>query len=191
MKSQKQNLAEVFTQIQAAAESMESVSKGILDAIKAAKATNLDKFNRMVEDAYKANGWSQKAGRPSAAATLKPAPRAVTFYVSTVRAAYRLGLKVVNYDMMEAIRTDIAVARKAEREAKIAAEKAKEQPVVAPEIVGVQVQQENALTGALWHDALVVREHLDEEQRALFDAQVRRLLAKYRKEAPADLLKAS
>lgn len=186
MTTKKQDLAQVFTQIQAASESMEAVSKGILDAIKLAKATTLERFNRMVEDAYKVNGWSQKPGRRLPGDTLTSAPRAVTFYVSTIRAAYRLHLKVGTYDLMEKVREDIAAARKAVRDA----DKAKELPAVAPEVIGVQVQQENALTGALWHDALVVREHLDDEQRKLFDSQVRRLLAKYRKEASADLLAA-
>lgn len=187
MTTKKQNLAEVFTKIQSAAESMDAISKGILEAIKASKANTLDKFNRMVEDAYKVNGWSQKPGRRLPDDPIKSAPRAVTFYVSNIRAAYRLHLKVMNYDLMEAIRTDIAAARKAARDSAVP----KANPDVAPEVVGVQIQQENSLTGALWHDALVVREHLEEEQKALFDAQVRRLLAKYRKEAPANLLKAS
>lgn len=183
MKTEAQDLAMVFTQIESAAGAVEDISKGILAAIKDAKATTLNKFNALVEEAYKANDWSQKAGRRMPGDTATSAPRAVTFYVSTVRAAYRLKLKVITYELMQALRDDIASARKAVRDAKT-------QPAVAPEIVGVQVQQENALTGALWHDALVVREHLDETQRALFDAQVRRLLAKYRKEAPAELLAA-
>lgn len=187
MKTKTQDLAEVFTQIQSAATAMEDISKGILATIKTAKATTLNKFNAMVEDAYKKNGWSQKAGRRAPGDTTQSAPRAVTFYVSNVRAAYRLKLKVINYDLMQAMRDDIAAARKAEREARVA----KTQAVVSPEVVGIQIQQENALTGALWHDALVVREHLDDDQKALFDAQVRRLLAKYRKEAPADLLRAA
>lgn len=179
-----QDLAAVFNRIEAAANAVEDVSKAILATIKAAKAHTLDQFNQMVSDAYQANGWSQKAGRPGATDKLKPAPGAVKLYVSTIRAAYRYGLRVMSYDLMEAIRIDLRAARKIERD--------RAQPTQQePEMAGVQVQQENALTGALWHDALVVREHLDEEQKALFDAQVRRLLAKYRKEAPAELLKAS
>lgn len=186
MKTKTQDLAEVFTQIQSAANTLEDVSKGILAAIKHAKATSLAKFNAMVESAYKANGWSQKAGRRMPGDTTKAAPRAVTFYVSTIRAAYRLKLKVMNYDLMQAVRDDIAKARKAERDAA----KAKVQPAPAPEVVGIQVQQENTLTGALWHDAVVLWEHLPDEQRALFEGQVRRLLTKYRKDAPEELLAA-
>lgn len=186
MKTKTQDLAEVFTQIQSAAATMEDVSKGILAAIKEAKATTLNKFNSMVEDAYKANAWSQKAGRRMPGDTSKSAPRAVTFYVSTIRAAYRLKLRVISYDLMQAVRDDIARARKTERDAA----KAKTHPSPAPEVVGIQVQQENTLTGALWHDAVVLWEHLPDEQRVLFEGQVRRLLTKYRKDAPEELLAA-
>lgn len=190
MKTKTQDLAEVFTQIQTAAETMEDISKGILSAIKDAKANTLNKFNAIVEAAYKANGWSQKAGRRTPGDTTKAAPRAVTFYVSTIRAAYRLKLKVVTYDLMQAVRDDIAAARKAERDAEKAKQLAMTQPVLAPEVVGIQVEQENTLTGALWHDAVVLWEHLPDEQRSLFESQVRRLLTKYRKDAPEELLAA-
>lgn len=187
MTTKKQDLAEVFVKIQLAANSMEDISKGVLAAIKDAKATTLARFNSMVEAAYKANGWSQKAGRRLPGDTTTSAPRAVTFYVSNVRAAYRLKLKVTTYDLMQALRDDIAAARKADRYA----EKSKKQPEVAPELAGLQLQQENALTGALWHDAVVLWEHLPGEQRALFEKQVRGLLTKYRKDAPPELLKAA
>lgn len=186
MKTKLQNLAEVFVQIESAANSMEDISKGILAAIKEAKATTLNKFDAMVTEAYKANDWSQKAGRRSPGDTTTSAPRAVTFYVSNIRAAYRLKLKVLDYDLMQAIRDDIAKARKRERDAK----KATSQLARAPEVVGIQLQQENTLTGALWHDAVVLWDHLPSEQRALFEKQVRGLLTKYRKVAPEELLAA-
>jgi hypothetical protein len=187
MTLKKKNLAEVFYGLQEAADSMEDISKGILEEIKAAKANTLEKFNKMVEEAYRENNWSQKPGRRVVGDTLQSAPRAVTFYVSTIRAAYRLDLKVMSYDLMEAIRNDIAAARKALREAG----KAHIEATQAPEVAGIQVQQEKALTGALWHDAVVLWDHLPDEQRAMFEAQVRRLLTKYRKDAPQELLKAS
>lgn len=191
MKTKPQDLAEVFTQIQSAADAMEDISKGILSAIKDAKANTLNKFNAMVEGAYKANGWSQKRGQRKPGDTTTTAPKAVTFYVSTIRGAYRLKLKVMAYDLMQAVRDDMAKARKAERDAEKAKQRAKVEPVQAPEVVGIQLQQENALTGALWHDAVVLWEHLPDEQRALFEGQVRRLLTKYRKDAPPELLEAA
>lgn len=171
------NLAVVFAQIEKSANQVEDVAKGMLAAIKHAKASTLEQFDVMVAEAYAQNGWSQKAGRPAVASALKPAPQAVKLYVSTVRAAYRLKLKVLRYTIMQELRNDIAKARAAAVPAR----------QVAPALVGVQVQQEHALTGALWHDAVVLWEHLPSEQQALFEKQVRSLLTRYTKQAPANL----
>lgn len=187
MKTKTQDLAEVFVQIQSAADTMEAISKGILAAIKEAKATTLNKFDAMVAEAYKANGWSQKAGRKSPGDTTKSAPRAVTFYVSTIRAAYRLKLKVVTYDLVQAVRDDIAKARKAARDA----EKAKVQPVVAPDLAGVTIKNPDELTGEFWHDVLFFATKLPAEQQQWFKAQVQRAYNKCVKEAPPELLKAA
>lgn len=185
MKTQKQDLAAVFLKIESAALAVEDVSKGILAAVKSAKAITLPQFDRLVSEAYAKNGWSQKAGRRPADDPLRSAPGAVKMYVSVIRSGYRLGLKVHSYDLMERLREDILAARKAARVAPVDPEPK------PPEMIGVQVQQEHALTGALWHDAVVLWEHLPDEQRALFESKVRRLLAKYRKDAPAELLRAS
>jgi hypothetical protein len=187
MKTKPQDLAEVFTQIQSAANTMEDISKGILAAIKAAKANTLEKFNAMVEAAYKANGWTQKSGRRLPGDDRTTAPKAVTFYVSTIRAAYRLKLKVVSYDLMQAVRDDIAKARKARRDA----EKAKEQPVTEPDLAGVSIKNPDELTGDFWHDVLFFATKLPAEQQQWFKAQVQRAYNKCVKEAPPELLKAA
>jgi len=143
MKTQKQDLANVFLQIESATNAVEDVSKGILSAVKAAKASTLDQFERMVSEAYAKNGWSQKIGRRAIGETLKSAPRAVKVYVSIIRSAYRLKLKVATYELMEQMRSDIAEARR------VKASSAAPEPQRPPEMVGVQVQHEKALTGAL------------------------------------------
>lgn len=187
MKTKTQDLAEVFTQIQSAANSMEDISKGILAAIKDAKATTLARFNSMVEAAYKVNGWSQKAGRRLPGDTTKSAPRAVTFYVSNVRAAYRLKLKVLTYDLMQTLRDDIAKARKARRDA----DKSKDQPEMAPDLAGVSIKNPDELTGDFWHDVLFFATRLPAEQQQWFKAQVQRAYNKCAKDAPPELMKAA
>jgi len=188
MKTKTQDLAEVFTQIQSAATAMEDISKGILSAIKAANATTLGKFDAMVEAAYKANGWSQKAGRRAPGDTTKSAPRAVTFYVSSVRAAYRLKVKVMACDLMQTVRDETAKARKAKR----AAEKAKARPEeAAPDLAGVTIKNPDELTGDFWHDVLFFATKLPAEQQQWFKAQVQRAYNKCVKEAPPELLKAA
>ena len=172
------NLAVVFAQIEKSANQVEDVAKGMLAAIKHAKASTLEAFDVMVAEAYDKNGWNQAKGRPNLGNVLKPAPQSVKLYVSTVRAAYRLKLKVLSYTIMQDLRNDISKARTLA---------AASRPAVVPALAGVQVQQVNALTGALWHDAVVLWEHLPEEQQALFEKQVRSLLTRYTKQAPADL----
>lgn len=181
MKTTKQDLASVFAQIEKCAESLEGVAAGILHAVKANNAHTLDQFNDMVAEAYGRNGWSQRAGRPAVGSSEKPAPEAVKVYVSTVRAAYRMQLKVLTFDTMGALRIAIREKRAASAEAK----------PKSPELRGVQLTTETSLNGALWHDAMVVWDHLPAEQRELFETQVRRLLAKYTKQAPAELLQAA
>lgn len=177
MKNTKPDLAAVFVQIERAADTIEGVAAGVLQVVKAANATTLDQFNDLVADAYGCNGWSQRAGRPAAGSTEKPAPDAVKIYVSTVRAAYRLGLNVPDFDTMGALRTAI-------RHARTRSDEATNRP---PEMRGIQLTTDKALNGALWHDAVVVWDHLPGEQRRLFESQVRRLLTKYAKQAPAEL----
>ncbi len=181
MKTTKQDLASVFAQIEKSADALEGVAAGILHAIKTNNATTLDQFNDMVAEAYGRNGWSQRAGRPPVGSTERTAPEAVKVYVSTVRAAYRLNLKVPAYETMGALRVGI-------RDARSAAASTREK---SPELRGIQLTTETSLNGALWHDAVVVWEHLPAEQRELFETQVRRLLTKYTKQAPADLLQAA
>lgn len=182
MKTKDQGLAAVFTQIEQAANAVEKVSEGVLAAIKEANAKTLEQFDAMVTAAFELNGWSRKPGRPGPDATEKAAPRAVKLYVSVIRAAYRFKLKVLTYENMEAIRKDLKKARAA----------AQVRPVVRePEFKGVQVSDGSGLTGAFWHDVLVLSMHLPEEQRQLFQGQVKKLFDRYVKEAPQDMLQSA
>jgi hypothetical protein len=181
MKTQKQDLAEVFSQIERAAGAVEEVAKGMLAAIKANNASKLEQFNDMVSKAYEANGWSQKAGRPVEGAKEKPAPDAVKLYVSTVRAAYRMGLKVLQFETMGAVRVAIREKRSS----------ASQTVVKPPEMKGIQVSTENSLTGALWHDAVVLWEHLPMTEQQEFEREVRMLMMRFTKNAPAELLQAA
>lgn len=174
-----QDLAVILIKIENAANAVEDVAKQILAAIKAADAQTLDAFDSMVSEAYRKNGWSQKAGRPSATATEKSAPDAVKLYVSTVRAAYRLKLNVMTFETIGALRQAIRDKR---------AEGVVPPPQQAPELAGVSVKGEHQMTGALWHDVLVLREHLPHASQMKFDEEVRKLVNRYIKAAP-DFLK--
>lgn len=177
MKTQTNDLASIFSRIERAASAVEEVAKAMLAAIKAADARTLEKFNDMVADAYGRNGWSQRQGRPVEGAKERPAPDAVKLYVSTVRAGYRMGLKVQTFDTMHALRQAIREKRA----------KASQTAERGNQLRGVQVSSSTSLTGALIHDVAVLYQHLPSEQQALFEDQLRRLVARYTKQAPAEL----
>lgn len=175
-----QELAVIFSHIAEVAGTLESHAASMLTAIRLAGCDHLEEFNAMVSEAYAKNSWSQVQGRPSADSPLKPAPDAVKLYVSTVRAAYRLKLQVTSYESMGALRGAIKEVRAAQRAAH------KEVPAedVPPELVGVQFVDNEELTGATFHDILVLYKHLPEVSQTKLMEEIRKLTTRYVKAAP-------
>lgn len=164
-------LATIFAQIETAAAHVDDVASAMLATIKAAGATTLDEFNELVADAYAANGWSQRMGRPAPGD--KPAPGAVKMYVSTVRRAYKLQLDVLSFETMEALRK---ACRGVERPA----------PAERPaQLRGLSLSSDAGLNGAVFHDVVVVWEHLNAERQAELEKQIQRLVSRYAKSVPA------
>lgn len=181
MKTQKLDLASDFINIQRKAHGVESAANGMFATLKAEDVTTLDHFNELVRDAYQRNGWSQSAGRPVAGAKEKPAPEAVKLYVSTFRAAYRYKLDVLSFETVGALRTAIREKRTAPSQS----------VVRPPELKGIHVSAENKLTGALWHDAVVLHQHLTVDEQQEFEREVRMLIMRFTKNAPAELVQAA
>lgn len=178
MNAQKRvELAIVLVDIGRESERVESAAKGILSAIKQEGARGIEEFNAMVAAAFERNGWSSKAGRPTADA--KPAaPRAVKYYVSLVRGAYRAGLDVAGFESIGAMRTATEEANR--NHASAPAPK-------PPELRGISVSHENALTGALYHDLIVVWDHLEHDDKAELERRLRAVLKSFVKKAPPTL----
>lgn len=172
-------LAADFINIARKAKGVESAANGMYSTLKAEDVRTLDHFNEKVRDAFQANGWSQTAGRPAAGSKEKPAPDAVKLYVSTFRAAYRMGLDVLSFETVGAMRTTIR-----ERRQGIAHAAKPDQP---PELKGIQLVAEHSLTGALWHDAVVLHQHLNADKQHEFEREVRMLMMRYSKDAPPEL----
>ena len=174
------DLSVILANIETAASAVDDLAKQMLGVIKAAKADTLPAFDLMVAEAYKKNGWSQVAGRPSADSPLKPAPDAVKLYISNVRAAYRLNLDVLSFETIGAMRTAIK-----EKRAEIRAEKALVPPqAVPPELVGVQFTDDDEMTGATMHDILVLYKHLPEVSQAKLIEEIRKMTVRFVKAAP-------
>lgn len=165
-------LATIFTRIQKAHAGMETTASQIIEVIKLNDANTLEKFNEMVSTAYDRNGWSSRQGRPRPGDI--SAPQAVQVYVSTLRRAYRLGLKVLKFTNMEEVRRELRKHRG-------------DQPTQPPELKGVQVAASSTLNGAVWHDVLVVWEHIPNDEQQALEASVRKLLERYLKKAPPTL----
>lgn len=161
------------------AKGVESAANGMFSTLKAENVKTLDHFNERVRDAFQVNGWSQTAGRPVAGSKEKPAPDAVKLYVSTFRAAYRMGLDVLSFETVGAMRTTIRERRQAPKHAEGA-----ERP---PELKGIVVAVEHSLTGALWHDAVVMHQHLTADKQHEFEREVRMLMMRYSKDVPPEL----
>lgn len=177
----KYDLATILSQLAETADVVETVAGDMLAAIRERDAKNVDSFNDMIDDAYTRNGWSRKVGRPADGAIDKPAPDAVKLYVSIVRSGYKLGLSVLTYETMSALRKDIR-----EKRSRIAVPVEK-----APELVGVQIAPAQHLTGALWHDVITVWDHLPTDEQQALETQIRRLIAKFSKATPLTVVKAA
>ena len=181
MNTEKLELAVDFKNIERKAKGVEGAANGIFSTLKAEDVTDLGHFNELVAEAYKRNGWSQVTGRPAAGSKEKPAPDVVKFYVSTFRAAYRLKLDVLSFDHVGAMRTAL-------RDKRGVHASAAPRP---PELKGVQISAENRMNGALWHDAVVLHQHLAETDQQEFERELRMLMMRFTKAAPEELVQAA
>jgi hypothetical protein len=174
------DLAKIFTKIEAAANKVDDLAAQILDAIKEYQADTLEDFNEMVGDAYEANGWSRQAGRPSEGSTLKPAPMTIRNYVSTIRKAYKAKLEVMRFDTLGQL-------RQAVKDLKAIKKQDVKQVDELAALRGVKIAQQEAMTGAVVHDIGVVLQHLDDANRAKLEAILQKAIKQFSKRAHMDL----
>jgi hypothetical protein len=176
-------LAADFINIARKAKGVESAANGMFSTLKTEDVTTLDHFNELTRDAFKTNGWSQTAGRPVAGSKEKPAPDAVKLYVSSFRAAYRLGLDVLSFETVGAMRNAIREVRAAAHERRLA-----EPPAPSrPEMEGVEVKGQHSLIGALWHDAMLLAEKIPADNQQEMEREVRMVLQRFLRYAPPEL----
>lgn len=152
--------------------SLDTIAARFIAWLGSNKVDTVEKLDDVVSAAFEQNKWTRRQGRPQKGDT--PAPKVIGVYVSTVRRAIKLKVKIANCKNMEEVRraTRLKIPAPVESE---------------PELVGVQLAAPNTLTGALWHDVLVVRDNLDAERQQQMENKVRKILDQYMKQAQMEL----
>ena len=172
-------LAAAFIAIVRDGATLDNTASQILLHLREADADTLDKFDGLVGEAYAENGWQRGGGRPKDGTKIKPVPEVVRTYVSQIRAAYKLELKVLKYDSIAALREAVRVTRREALAEQREAANEDTEIVSSPELAGVRVEGEEQLNGAVFHDLIVVHAALDEDERNRLEATLERTLKKF------------
>jgi len=181
MTTQKSKQALVLQQIAEQGDKLDNVAGAFMKLVKEENIDTLEKFNPWMMIGYEENGWSNVIGRPVPGSTLIPAPRAVKQYASMFRAAFKYEMKVTEFDSVRQMVDAVAEKRK---------EMAKPPEVIRdPELKGVLVKAGNHMNGALWHDAIVVIEHLNDDDRDEFEQRLRKLVMRFQSKVPKEIRK--
>lgn len=181
MTTPKSKQGTVLQQIAEQGDKLDNVAGALLKLVKEENIDTLDKFNEWLTIGYEENGWSSVIGRPVAGSTLIPAPRAVKQYAATFRAALGYEMKVADYENMRQLVDAVAEKRKS-----LATPPAK---LPDPELKGVLIRSTGHMNGALWHDAIVVIENLNEEDKDDFEQRLRKLVMRFQSKVPKEVRK--
>lgn len=165
-------LAGVLHNIATASAQMDDLAGDILAVLRKHKVSTLSKFESVAAAAYEANGWQKGGGRPKKGEEREPIPDAVKVYMSQIRKAYRLKLKVTTYNSMYDLRQ--AVTNKARKQRADDVEK-------EPQLTGVEVSTPDKFNGAALHDAIVFYMALDDDGKREFVTGLDRLMDRVRR----------
>jgi hypothetical protein len=182
MATTKSKQALVLQNIAEEGEKLDNVAGAFMKLVKEEKIDSLEKFNPWLEVGYTENGWSSQVGRPGlGVTTLAPAPRAVKQYASMFRAAFKYELKVTEFENVRQMVDAVAAKRK-----ELATPPVKPND---PELKGVMLRSTGHMNGALWHDAIVVIENLNEEDKDDFEQRLRKLVMRFQSRVPKEIRK--
>ena len=181
MTTPKSKQALVLQQIAEQGDKLDNVAGAFMKLVKEENIDTLEKFNPWLMIGYEENGWSNVIGRPVPGSTLIPAPRSVKQYASMFRAAYKLQLDVMAFEAVRQLVDAVAVKRK-----EIATPPTKPND---PELKGVLLRSTGHMNGALWHDAIVVIENLNEDDKDDFEQRLRKLVMRFQSRVPKEIRK--
>ncbi len=176
MSKSQELLQQAFDAIIKQERKLDDVAGGILDAIKTARASTIEKFDAMVYAVYDDNGWNYAVGRPAAGVEIVKVPQIIRVYVSTIRAAYLLGVPVAACSSLYELRQALQANRKP-----LSHHAANDDEYGdATAVVGVKISKPDKFIGESVHDLAVVFAHLPEPMRALLEKSINRLVDRYR-----------
>jgi hypothetical protein len=156
-----QTLAAALAQIGKEGEELDSKAMTVLRIVRAEKINDGKSFNKAVKEAYRANGWFGKPGKPKVGApTQEKVPASVSQYVSTIRAAFRLKMEVTSFTSIHALRVELKAKR-----AKAIKRAHKANGSTPPEMVGIRLQQPDTLNGSIFHDLVALYNALDRTRK--------------------------
>lgn len=181
MTTPKSKQALVLQQIAEQGDKLDNVAGAFMKLVKEEKIDTLEKFNPWLAIGYEENGWSNVIGRPVPGSTLTPAPRSVKQYASMFRAAYKYEMKVMEFDSVRQMVDAVAEKRKELNKPPTR--------IQDPELKGVLVKAGNHMNGALWHDAIVVIENLNDDDKDDFEQRLRKLVMRFQSRVPKEIRK--
>jgi hypothetical protein len=97
------------------------------------------------------------------------------------RAAFKYELKVTEFENVRQMVDAVAAKRK-----ELATPPVKPND---PELKGVMLRSTGHMNGALWHDAIVVIENLNEEDKDDFEQRLRKLVMRFQSRVPKEIRK--
>lgn len=168
-------LAAVFAAISFAGVALESKADAVLAIVKKKGLKDLKAFDAAAKEAYAANGWNTRQGRPVLGAKDTRVPATVKQYVSRVRAAFRLGMNVGHFKTFHALRAAVKTAQAQNRRPKAAND---------PKLAGVAITKANVLIGAPFHDLTAIYESANKMQQRTIASEVQTLVKKFKPAAP-------
>jgi hypothetical protein len=173
------SLAAAFAVIGKEGQALDSRADAVLRIVKDLKIKNAESFNEAVREAYVANGWNAVVGKPKAGVKVVPVPSTVKQYVSAIRGAFALELRVLSYSSFYALRQELKATR-----AELRAKAEKKEARKAPELVGIRLVEPAQLTGAIFHDLAVLHGALDNARRPRLLAALERVKRDFSHAAP-------
>lgn len=163
------------------ANKLDDVAGGFLQLVKDENIDSLEKFDPWLAQGYEDNGWNSVQGRPAVGINVTPAPRAIKQYASAFRAAFGYKMDIKEFKSVRQMVDAVAEKRKAlTKPAEV---------IKDPELKGVLVKAGNHMNGALWHDAIVVIEHLNDDDRDEFEQRLRKLVMRFQSKVPKEIRK--